>query len=306
MNIQPFDVVVVGNVGVDTNVYLPGADIDFGVEANFTENLDTVGQAGGYSARGFARLGWRTAFIGAVGDDHNGRFIRQELSADGIDLSGLFIDPSGSGRSVNFMYRDGRRKNFYDGKGHMTLNIDVEACRPLLAGARLVHFSIPNWARQLLPVARELGLPISVDVQDVVEPDDPYRRDFIDQADILFFSAVNHPDPRPLFEYYLARRPEQILVCGLGARGAALATREGVRFYEAVELPDPVVDSNGAGDSLAVGVLSSYVLGDYPLEDALLRGQIAARHACSLRADSSHLITAPQLDGLFARMRLSR
>ena len=56
-----FEVVVVGNVGVDTNVYLPGVDIDFSVESNFTQNIDYVGQAGGYSARGFAQLGRKTA-----------------------------------------------------------------------------------------------------------------------------------------------------------------------------------------------------------------------------------------------------
>ena len=37
------------NVGVDTNVFLYGADVDFSVEANFSDNRDTVGQAGGYS-----------------------------------------------------------------------------------------------------------------------------------------------------------------------------------------------------------------------------------------------------------------
>ncbi|HEX6386041.1 MAG TPA: hypothetical protein VF177_15330 [Anaerolineae bacterium] len=58
---EPFDVVVVGNVGVDTNVYLHGQDIDFTVEANFTENVDYVGQAGGYSSRGYAHLGKQTA-----------------------------------------------------------------------------------------------------------------------------------------------------------------------------------------------------------------------------------------------------
>ena len=51
MSNETFDVVVVGNVGIDTNIYLPGADIDFNVESNFTENLDTVGQAGAYAAQ---------------------------------------------------------------------------------------------------------------------------------------------------------------------------------------------------------------------------------------------------------------
>ena len=125
--------VVVGNVGIDTNVYLPGRDIDFTVEANFSLDLDYVGQAGGYSSRGYAQLGLATAFIGYVGDDFSGRFIREELTRDGVDLQGLFIDPEGSSRSVNLMNRDGRRRNFYDGKGHMRLRPDLGRCRSLLA-----------------------------------------------------------------------------------------------------------------------------------------------------------------------------
>ncbi len=59
------DVVVVGNVGIDTNVYFPdGHCFNDKTESSFTTDLDYVGQAGGYSARGFARLGYKTAFIG--------------------------------------------------------------------------------------------------------------------------------------------------------------------------------------------------------------------------------------------------
>jgi len=292
-----FEIVVVGNVGIDTNVYLPGADIDFEVESNFTENLDSVGQAGGYASRGYAQLGRRTAFIGYVGDDYQGRFIRQEFAHDGIDTTALFIDPAGTGRSVNFMYRDGRRKNFYDGKGHMTLRPDLDLCRSVLAGSRLAHFSLPNWARHLLPMARELGLPIACDIQDVIAIDDPYRQDFVEQADILFFSAVNHADPAPLMEAFLALNPAQIVVSGMGARGCALGTGKGVEYFPPVEMEAPVVDTNGAGDGLAVGFLTSYVLEGYSLYDSVLRGQIAARHTCTQRASSSSLITA----GLLAR-----
>jgi len=35
------EVVVLGCAGVDTNVFLPGREMDWRVEANFTENLDT-------------------------------------------------------------------------------------------------------------------------------------------------------------------------------------------------------------------------------------------------------------------------
>jgi sugar/nucleoside kinase (ribokinase family) len=56
----------------------------------------------------------------------------------------------------------------------------------------------------------------------------------------------------------------------------------------------PVIDTTGAGDGLAVGFSSSYVLGGYSLEDSIRRGQIAARFTCTQKASSAHLIT-PEL-----------
>ncbi len=228
-----FDVTVVGNVGIDTNVYLYGNDIDFNVEANFSENLDYVGQAGGYTSRGYVRLGKRTAFIGTVGDDYSGRYIREVFAHDGVDTTALFVDPAGTSRSINFMYRDGRRKNFYDGKGHMHLEPDLETCRAVLAASKMVHVHIPNWARYLLPIARDLGLPIACDIQDVVSPDDDYRRDFVEYADVLFFSAVNYADPTPLIETYLRSKPEPDRGGGDGRQGMCPRHARGDRVLSA-------------------------------------------------------------------------
>ncbi len=292
---RSLDAIVVGNVGIDTSVYSQG-EINWNVEANFTENIDYVGQAGGYASRGFAQLSKRTAFVGYVGDDFSGRFIREEFARDGIDMRGLFIDPAGTSRSVNIMFSDGRRKNFYDGKSHMTLCPDMETCRALLADARMAHFNIPNWARHLLPVAKEHGLTISCDIQDVVSFEDEYRRDFIAYANILFFSAVNFPDPAAAIRSFLNRNHDLIIVVGMGARGCALGTRNGIRLFPPVSMDLPVIDTNGAGDGLAVGFLSSYVLDGYSLEDSIRRGQIVARYTCSIKASSSNLITPEQLE----------
>ncbi len=305
MGNESLDVVVIGNVGIDSNVYAPGRDVALNVESNFTENIDCIGQAGGYASRGFARLGKRTAFIGYVGEDYSGRFIREEFARDGIDLAGIFSDPAGTSRSINLMYADGRRKNFYDGKSHMMLQPDLDTCRAVLARARLAHLNIPNWARQLLPMAKELGLTIACDIQDVVALDDPYRQDFIRAADILFLSAVNQSQPEDLIYSLLQRKPGQIVVMGLGSGGCALGVGRSVRVFEPVQLPEPVIDTNGAGDSLAVGFLSSYVLEGQPLEDSVWRGQIAARHKCAQRASSATLITRAALEAQFARLRLS-
>ncbi len=299
---KDLDAVVIGCIGVDTHVYLYGADIDFEVEANFSRNVDRVGQAGGYSSLGFASLGRRTAFIGSVGRDWHGEHVRRELERAGIQAL-LFEDPLGTHRSVNFMYRDGRRKNFYDGKGQMELRPDLEACRALLSRARLVHVHLENWCRELLPLAREHGVLVSCDLQDVTALDDPYRRDFIEHADILFFSTVNFPDPREAIARLRQGHPERLVIGGMGARGCVLGSKEGVRFFPPVELKVPVVDTNGAGDSLAVGFLTSHVLEGRPLEDAVLRGQLAARHVCSQAAEQKEPITPSRLDELFLRSR---
>ena len=295
MTASPAEAVVVGNAGVDTNVYPYTDEIDWSVEANFTQNLDNVGQAGGYASRGYAKLGRRVAFVGHVGDDAAGRLVRETFARDGIDIRALSIDPAGTARSVNFMYRDGRRKNFYDGKGHMTLEPDLAACRAVMTGARLAHFNIPNWARRLLPLARELGLTVACDLQDVVDPRDPYRRDFVAGADVVFCSAVNQ-EPEQLAEAFHAIRPSLTVVIGMGARGAALAAEGRVRRFPPVPFDLPVVDTNGAGDGLAVGFLTSHVLEGRSLEESVLRGQVVARHTCTLRGTSDGLITAARLD----------
>ncbi len=219
---DPVESVVVGNAGVDTNVYLDRDDVDPDVDGHFTRNIDYAGQAGGFTSRGYARLGYRTAFLGTPGEDAAGAMVLTALARDGVDTRGIFLDPQGTARSVNLVFQDGRRRFFYDGKGHLTLRPDLDACRALLAGVRLVHVNISNMSRLVLPIARELGVPVACDVQDVANVDDPYRRDFVAGADYLFFSAANHPDPAPVMRAYWSLRPTLVQVAGMGARGCAL------------------------------------------------------------------------------------
>jgi sugar/nucleoside kinase (ribokinase family) len=139
----------------------------------------------------------------------------------------------------------------------------------------------------------------------VTSPHDRYRQDFVESAEFLFFSAANYKDPGPLIRSFLAVQPQLVIVVGLGARGCALGTRERIAVFPPVNMDTSVVDTNGAGDALAVGFLSSHVLDGYSLHDSILRGQIAARHACTLKASTSNLIGPEQLDQVFEELARS-
>ncbi len=294
-NVDP-QVVVIGNIGIDTNVFLTGNAIDLKHEANFTENLDTIGQAGGYACQAYARLGASTGFIGYVGADWMGEQIRSILRVNGIDTSALFIDPCGTSRTINLVSPDGRRKNFYDGKSHMALRPPLEVCLYAMRGARLAHFNIPDWARLLLAPARELGITVACDIQDVVDPDDPYRRDFIQYADYIFFSSVNHPDPKPVMHAFLHINPNAIVLATMGESGCMIGSAAGLCSYPAVSMDLPVVDTNGAGDSFASGFLLSRVLEGRNLEESVLCGQICARYKCAQKSSSANMITRELLE----------
>ena len=302
-----FDVVVVGAAGVDTLVRLPDPRPDLARDSTMVSVLDTVGQAGAFTARGFARLGWRTGFIGVLGDDWAGEAVRSAFARDGVELAAVVRDPQGTARSVNLMGEAGRRWAFYDGRGHMDLEPpDASA----FGGARLALFHLSDWSRHLLAPAAAAGCVIATDLQDVADLDDPYRADFLAAADVVFCSAAHLDDPAGAARELLARRP-RVVVIGMGVEGALGASRAGLVRLPPPTLPPtaelPLIDTNGAGDALAVGVLARLVLSasegvETSTEDmaaALVDGQLAARWTCAWQG-SDDLITAPDL----ARLRL--
>ncbi|MHA1887169.1 MAG: carbohydrate kinase family protein [Promethearchaeota archaeon] len=306
INEKKFDVIVIGSAGIDTNVYLYNEDVDFSVEANFSQNIDYVGQAGGYYSKAFSALGLKVGYIGFVGDDALGQMLKADFQSQHIDISQIRIDPAGTKRSVNIMYKNGQRKNFYDGKGHMNLNVSFDSIRDYLASVKLIHFNLMNWSRSLLKDVKELGKIISCDLQDFVEIGDPYRDDFIKYADYLMLSCVNFPDPNPLLNYIFKINPTAKVLMGRGKEGCIYATKSSFESFSAVDLENlPVIDTNGAGDSLGAGFLVSLLFDEFPINESILRGQIFARYTCGLKA-SSNLLNKENLEQLYSKMKSNK
>lgn len=85
---KPIDVITIGRSSVD----LYGAQIGGRLEdmASFNKY---IGGSPTNIAAGTARLGLKSALITRVGDEHMGRFIREQLIREGVDVRGVVTDP---------------------------------------------------------------------------------------------------------------------------------------------------------------------------------------------------------------------
>lgn len=85
---KPLDVITIGRSSVD----LYGQQIGGRLE-DMGSFQKYIGGSPTNMAAGTARLGLRSALITRVGDEHMGRFIREELVREGVDVRGVKTDP---------------------------------------------------------------------------------------------------------------------------------------------------------------------------------------------------------------------
>ena len=85
---RPIDVVCMGRAAVD----LYGEQIGGRLE-DMRSFAKYLGGSPANTAVGVARLGLRPAMLTRVGDEHNGRFVRERLAAEGVDVTHVTTDP---------------------------------------------------------------------------------------------------------------------------------------------------------------------------------------------------------------------
>ncbi|WP_343115565.1 bifunctional 5-dehydro-2-deoxygluconokinase/5-dehydro-2-deoxyphosphogluconate aldolase [Ostreiculturibacter nitratireducens] len=101
---KTLDVITIGRASVD----LYGAQVGGRLEdmASFQKY---IGGSPTNMAAGTARLGLKSALITRVGDEHMGRFIREELECEGVDVRGVKTDPERLTALVLLGIRDERQ-----------------------------------------------------------------------------------------------------------------------------------------------------------------------------------------------------
>jgi sugar/nucleoside kinase (ribokinase family) len=237
----------------------------------------TVGGSGAIVACGAARLGLHVAFCGVVGDDHFGRYLRDELDRRGVDVRGLVVEPDGStGVTVVLAHPDDRAILTDPGTiGDLRAElIDPE----LLAAAAHVHVSSFFLQRRLAPDLLALferlradGVTTSVDPNgDPTERWDGDLRALLPHTDVFLPNATEATriaGTTSLEDAVISLAADAgVVVAKLGPEGAVAG-----RGDRLVPMPPPAVDpidATGAGDSFDAGFLCSWLAGD-PLERAL-------------------------------------
>ena len=163
------DVVCIGRAAVD----LYGEQIGGRLE-DMRSFAKYVGGSPTNTAIGGARLGLRTGVISRVGDEHNGRFVRETLQREGVDVTCLRTDPTRLTALVFLGIRDPDTFPlvFYRERcADMGLSVDdiderylARAKAVLISGTHLSHPDTRAACIRAMKLARQLGKRVVLDI----------------------------------------------------------------------------------------------------------------------------------------------
>ena len=259
---------------------------------------ETVGSSGAGKALNLQRLGLDVTLYALIGADEAGERARAALQQAGVHfVPGL--DPGGTRRHVNLMDADGGRISIFIADGSFEPPLDLDTVAGLLPRAEVVVLNITNYCRHFIPLIRAHHKPIWCDIHDY-DGVNPYHRDFIDAAEVVFMSSEKMPAYRP-FMQQLVDGGKKLVVCTHGAQGAIALTSAG-EWLETPAVPGvPIVDTNGAGDAFFAGVYYG-LAHDYPLPRSLRLGAIAASMAVASLELASPDLTPGAAEAAYGRL----
>ncbi|WP_058910934.1 sugar kinase [Entomohabitans teleogrylli] len=268
-------------------------------------------------ATGIARLGLRAGWVSRVGNDAFGRYVLNCLEKEGIDHRQVTVD---SGYATGFQIKSLEKNGIdpivqYFRKNSAASHLSVaDFSADYFLRAR--HLHLTGVAAALSPevlalchhaadAALAAGRTLSFDpnLRPVLWPDTPTM---VETLNALAFKAdlvlpglqegkllTGHDAPQAIADFYLEQGVKAVVI-KLGPQGAWFKSASG----EQATIPGfpvaHVVDTVGAGDGFAVGVLSALLEGKAP-GDALRRGNLIGSLAVQVQGDSEGLPNREQL-----------
>lgn len=308
-----YDVVAIGNAIVDI---LAQADDAFLTEEGMTkgsmqlmfspEEADALyakmgpgreisGGSAANTVAGIAAMGGNAAFIGQVAQDQLGAVFAHDIRAAGVDFTTAPREGEPTtARCLIFVTPDGQRTmNTFLGASQFLPAAALDA--DMIRAGRILYLEGYLWdpeepraaMRAAIDIAREAGRLVAFTLSDVFcisRHGDDFRRLLADGLIDILFANENEvcalagvEDCDAAIE---AIAPQvQVLVVTRSEKGA-LAMHKGVRWEVKAQPIDQVVDTTGAGDLFAAGVLYGISQGQ-SLDKCLAVGAIAASEIIS-------------------------
>jgi sugar/nucleoside kinase (ribokinase family) len=286
---RPFDVVTLGENSLDL-VAVVGGGLVAGKQRLRDFRLEPGGQMA-TAALGCARLGLRTRYVGAFGDDEWSQRAREPLDAAGVDV--VAVDHRGVPGRVAIILVDAAGDRTVLERRDVGLDVPAEALTPArLATARvlLADATQPAATQRALRLARDAGTISVCDVDTVSDE----AEDILTAVDVVVVPAPfvaawsGTPDLRAGLTRLAAHcRQAVVVVATCGPEGSvALCSGE---FMSTQGLAVDVVDTTGAGDAFRAGLVAALVhLGpEADLTDVLrfanVTGALNCRHVGAQR-----------------------
>jgi 2-dehydro-3-deoxygluconokinase len=268
-------------------------------------------------AIGMARLGLRVGWASRLGTDSMGRYLLSEMQREGVDCSRVVCDGAQrTGFQFNARVTDGSDPPVeYHRKGSAASQMGpADVDEAWLRSARHLHAtgvfpaisaSARAAAQKSLAVMRAAGGTISFDPNlrpSLWASADEMRREInalAAQADWVLPGLeegrflTGEATPQGIARYY-RERGARLVTVKLGPEGAYYDGVEGSGHVAGFPVRE-VVDTVGAGDGFAVGVVSALLEGR-PVPEAVRRGAWIGARAVQVLGDTEGLPTRAELE----------
>ncbi|MHB2109098.1 sugar kinase [Raoultella planticola] len=268
-------------------------------------------------ATGLARLGLKVGWVSRVGKDSFGRFVLHSLAKEGIDARGVSEDSRyATGFQMKSKVENGTDPIVeYFRKGSAASHLSPEDFRAeYFTSARHLHLSGVAAALSESSYALLEQAATTMKAQGKTISFDPNLRpvlwkseaEMVEKLNQLAFQAdwvlpglkegmilTGQRTPEGIADFYLTRGVQTVII-KTGGDGAWFKTAAGEQGAVAAIKVDNVVDTVGAGDGFAVGVISALLEGR-TLQQAIGRGNKIGALAIQVQGDSEGLPTREAL-----------
>lgn len=291
---RPLDVLGIGYSAMDYMGIVPQyPDLDEKVElAQFTR------QGGGPCATAMvtvARLGGRASYIGKMGDDDFGRFMLDELRAEGVETSQVVIEPGAQSQfSFIVVDADTGKRTIYWTRSEVPSLRPEEIRREHVLSAKALHVDGHDFlaAAEAVQWANDAGIPVVFDGGTARSGSEL----MVEHADYAAVSRrfaetfTGEDDPEAGAQALFGGR-RKLSAVTMGDEGCVFATAEGSFYQPAFEVD--VVDTTGAGDVFH-GALSFGVSRDWPIPETIEFAAAVAAMKCTALGGRTGIPTLPQ------------